>query len=65
PGDYYVSWKRESNSMSNYDGSIDFSKESYQSASLQMQRRYSGGLYTGGNLLDADSWKKFIKTLND
>jgi hypothetical protein len=65
PGDFYVSWKRESSSMSNYDGSVDFSKESYNSASLQMQRRYSGGLYTGGNLLDADSWKKFIKTLND
>ena len=63
PGDGYASFKRESGSINDYDGMVNFSERSYRSASLQQQTRYSGSIYGGGNILSPDAWSKFMKTL--
>lgn len=63
PGDNYVSFKREGNDIVNYDGMVDFSAQSYRSASSQLQNRYTNGFYSGGNLLSKDAWGKFMRSL--
>jgi len=63
PGDEYVSFHREGNDIVNYDGMLDFSAQSYRSASSQIQNRYTNGFYSGGNLLSRDAWGKFMRSL--
>ena len=63
PGDEYVSFRREGNDIVNYDGMLDFSSQSYRSASSQIQNRYTNGFYSGGNLLSKDAWGKFMRSL--
>ena len=63
PGDEYVSFHREGNDIVNYDGMVDFSAQSYRSASSQIQNRYTNGFYSGGNLLSKDAWGKFMRSL--
>lgn len=63
PGDEYVSFHREGNDIVNYDGMLDFSAQSYRSASSQIQSRYTNGFYSGGNLLSRDAWGKFMRSL--
>lgn len=63
PGDNYVSFKREGSDIVNYDGMVDFSSQSYRSASSQLQNRYTNGFYSGGNLLSKDAWGKFMRSL--
>jgi hypothetical protein len=63
PGDDYVSFHREGNDIVNYDGMLDFSAQSYRSASSQIQNRYTNGFYSGGNLLSRDAWGKFMRSL--
>jgi hypothetical protein len=63
PGDDYVSFHREGNDIVNYDGMLDFSAQSYRSASSQLQNRYTNGFYSGGNLLSKDAWGKFMRSL--
>jgi hypothetical protein len=63
PGDEYVSFHREGNDIVNYDGMLDFSAQSYRSASSQLQSRYTNGFYSGGNLLSKDAWGKFMRSL--
>ena len=63
PGDNYVSFHREGNEIVNYDGMVDFSAQSYRSASSQLQNRYTNGFYSGGNLLSKDAWSKFMRSM--
>jgi hypothetical protein len=63
PGDEYVSFHREGKEIVNYDGMLDFSAQSYRSASSQIQNRYTNGFYSGGNLLSQDAWGKFMRSL--
>ncbi len=63
PGDEYVSFHREGNDIVNYDGMVDFSAQSYRSASSQIQNRYTNGFYSGGNLLSKDAWGNFMRSL--
>lgn len=63
PGDEYVSFHREGNDIVNYDGMLDFSAQSYRSASSQIQNRYTNGFYSGGNLLSKDAWGKFMRSM--
>jgi hypothetical protein len=63
PGDEYVSFHREGNEIVNYDGMLDFSSQSYRSASSQIQNRYTNGFYSGGNLLSKDAWGNFMRSL--
>lgn len=63
PGDNYVSFRREESGIINYDGMLDFSAQSYRSASSQIQNRYNNGFYSGGNLLSKDAWGKFMRSM--
>jgi hypothetical protein len=63
PGDEYVSFHREGSDIVNYDGMLDFSAQSYRSASSQIQNRYTNGFYSGGNLLSKDAWGKFMRSM--
>ena len=63
PGDEYVSFHREGNDIVNYDGMLDFSAQSYRSASSQIQNRYTNGVSSGGTLLRSDALGQFMRSL--
>lgn len=63
PGDTYFRFDRTAASVSNYDGLRDLSAEAYDEASATMIARYNGGFRSGGNLLDADAWGRFVNAL--
>jgi hypothetical protein len=63
PGDGYFRFDRTAASVSNYDGLRDLSADAYAEASATMIARYNGGFRSGGNLLDADAWGRFVSAL--
>jgi hypothetical protein len=63
PGDGYNRFSRESLDPNNYDGLRDFAEEAYQEGSSTLTARYSNSFKSGGNLLDATAWRKFMKAL--
>jgi hypothetical protein len=63
PGDRYYRFKRGNGSVSNYDGLQDWSDNAYDDASATLIARYTNGFKSGGNLLDAAAWGKFMKAL--
>jgi len=63
PGDSYFRFDRSAASVSNYDGLRDLSADAYAEASATMIARYSGGFRSGGNLLDAAAWSRFVTAL--
>lgn len=63
PGDGYFRFNRAAASVSNYDGLRDLSADAYAEASATMIARYNGGFRSGGNLLDAASWGRFVNAL--
>lgn len=63
PGDGYFRFDRTAASVSNYDGLKDLSAEAYAEASATMIARYNGGFRSGGNLLDAAAWGRFMSAL--
>lgn len=63
PGDNYVSFSRTMASISRYDGMADFSERAYRNASNDILARYNNGFQSGGNLLNADGWNKFLKSM--
>jgi hypothetical protein len=63
PGDGYFRFDRTAASVSNYDGLRDLSAEAYSEASATMIARYNGGFRSGGNLLDAAAWGRFVTAL--
>jgi len=63
PGDTYFRFDRTAASVSNYDGLRDLSADAYSEASATMIARYSGGFRSGGNLLDAAAWSRFVSAL--
>jgi hypothetical protein len=63
PGDGYFRFDRTAASVSNYDGLRDLSAEAYEEASAAMIARYNGGFRSGGNLLDAAAWGRFVNAL--
>jgi hypothetical protein len=63
PGDGYFRFDRSAASVSNYDGLRDLSADAYAEASATMIARYNGGFRSGGNLLDAASWGRFVDAL--
>lgn len=63
PGDGYFRFDRTAASAANYDGLRDLSADAYAEASATMIARYNGGFRSGGNLLDAASWGRFVSAL--
>jgi hypothetical protein len=63
PGDSYFRFDRAAASVSNYDGLRDLNADAYAEASATMIARYNGGFRSGGNLLDADAWGRFVNAL--
>ena len=63
PGDSYFRFDRTAASVANIDGLRDLSADAYAEASATMIARYSGGFRSGGNLLDAASWGRFVNAL--
>jgi len=63
PGDGYFRFDRTAASVSTYDGLRDLSSEAYAEASATMIARYNGGFISGGNLLDAAAWSRFVTAL--
>jgi hypothetical protein len=64
PGDNYFRFDRTAASVSSYDGLRDLSADAYAEASATMIARYNGGFRSGGNLLDADAWGRFVNALS-
>jgi CarboxypepD_reg-like domain len=63
PGDSYFRFDRTAASVSTYDGLRDLSADAYAEASATMIARYNGGFRSGGNLLDAASWGRFMNAI--
>jgi hypothetical protein len=63
PGDAYFRFDRTAANVANIDGLRDLSADAYAEASATMIARYSGGFRSGGNLLDAASWGRFMNAL--
>jgi hypothetical protein len=63
PGDQYFKFNRDLASIANYDGLAEMSDAAYRESSQTIIARYSGGFRSGGNLLDAAAWSKFMKAL--
>ena len=63
PGDNYFRFDRAAASVANYDGLRDLNADAYAEASATMIARYNGGFRSGGNLLDADAWGRFVNAL--
>jgi hypothetical protein len=63
PGDGYFRFDRTAASVSTYDGLRDLSADAYAEASATMIARYNGGFRSGGNLLDAASWGRFMNAI--
>ncbi|MFM7726738.1 MAG: hypothetical protein ACKO7B_08550, partial [Flavobacteriales bacterium] len=63
PGDNYFRFDRTAATVSGYDGLRDLNAEAYAEASATMIARYNGGFRSGGNLLDAASWGRFVNAL--
>ena len=63
PGDNYVAFSRTMASIAQYDGMADFSTRASQNASRDIAARYNNGFQSGGNLLNADGWNKFLKSM--
>jgi hypothetical protein len=62
-GDGYFRFDRTAASVSTYDGLRDLSADAYAEASATMIARYNGGFRSGGNLLDAASWGRFMNAI--
>lgn len=63
PGDNYFRFDRTAASVSTFDGLRDLSADAYAEASATMIARYNGGFRSGGNLLDAAAWGRFVNAL--
>jgi hypothetical protein len=63
PGDQYFKFNRDLTSISNLDGLAEMSDAAYRESSQAIIARYSGSFRSGGNLLDAAAWTKFMKAL--
>jgi hypothetical protein len=63
PGDTYFRFDRTAASVTSIDGLRDLSADAYAEASATMIARYNGGFRSGGNLLDAASWGRFVNAL--
>jgi hypothetical protein len=63
PGDGYNRFSRESLDPKNYDGLRNFADDAYNEGSSTLSARYSNSFKSGGNLLDAAAWRKFMKAL--
>lgn len=63
PGDSYFRFDRTAASVTNFDGLRDLSADAYAEASATMIARYNGGFRSGGNLLDAAAWSRFVTAL--
>ncbi len=63
PGDRYQKFSRAQADAASYDGLYDLAEQSTSNEQALLNARMTSGLVTGGNLLDATAWRKFIKTL--
>jgi hypothetical protein len=63
PGDQYIRFSRDIAAINNYDGLAEMSDAAYRESSQTIIARYSGSFRSGGNLLDAGAWSKFMKAL--
>lgn len=63
PNDQYHKFSRDVVSVSRYDGMVDFNDQSMKNAQNTLGTRYSNGFQSGGNLLDAGAWSKFMKAM--
>jgi hypothetical protein len=63
PGDQYIRFSRDIAAITNYDGLAEMSDAAYRESSQTIIARYSGSFRSGGNLLDAAAWSKFMKAL--
>lgn len=63
PGDPYFKFNRNIASITNFDGLAEMSDAAYRESSQAIIARYSGSFRSGGNLLDAAAWTKFMKAM--
>lgn len=63
PGDGYTRFSRNYASATNYDGLYNVSDEAYKQANATVLARYNNGFQSGGNVLDAGAWGRFMKAL--
>lgn len=63
PNDGYTRFSRNYASVANYDGLHSVSDEAYKQASATVMARYNNGFQSGGNVLDAGAWGRFMKAL--
>ncbi len=65
PSDGYSKFSRTQYMAVNYDGLYDFASQSVSNEQALLNSRITSGLVSGGNLLDGNAWKKFIRSLKD
>ncbi|HEY8404670.1 MAG TPA: carboxypeptidase-like regulatory domain-containing protein [Flavobacteriales bacterium] len=63
PNDGYKRFSRSMSSVANYDGLHDVSDDATRLASATIMARYNNGFQSGGNVLDAGAWGRFMKAL--
>jgi len=63
PNDGYTRFSRNYASVANYDGLYSVSDEAYKQASATVMARYNNGFQSGGNILDASAWGRFMSAL--
>ncbi len=63
PNDNYTRFSRNYASVGNYDGLYNLSDEAYKQSNATIMARYNSGFQSGGNVLDAGAWGRFMKAL--
>jgi hypothetical protein len=63
PNDGYQRFSRSLTSVSNYDGLHNVADDATKLASATIMARYNSGFQSGGNVLDASAWGRFMKAL--
>ena len=65
PGDNYFRFDRGASSIANYDGLADLTEAAQNETAAMAAARYTSGFRSGGNLLDAASWGRFMNSIRN
>lgn len=63
PGDGYFRFDRDAASVANFDGLADLTAAAQNESAAMAAARYTSGFRSGGNLLDAASWGRFMNSI--
>ncbi|MCC6601498.1 MAG: hypothetical protein IT223_12635 [Crocinitomicaceae bacterium] len=65
PNDGFNKFSRSLASITHYDGMSDFKDQAYRNSSAILDARYNNGFVSGGNLLNASAWNKFMRSMKE